>query len=389
MITRSKIDGWIRQVEATPVLAPILIRQITDRLLELDADNESLRAENLELSTGNKVKEFEQKIAELEFQLDLLKRQLGSAGSTLAPEDASLLVFNDKGQVLRLSLKDSDLHAQQPFAVITGIPHIQSRNFSMITVSAYDQLLLVTSSGRTVTVPVEQIALSKDNQPNWSTGYQVELPSQEELIWILPITRLHTFTDCIQVSRFGYGRKVTTQFFKTFIANHNLGKGTKFNFDRILNLTLCNDNQLLVLASKAGNFISLDTGSLPVSLTEIIKFKVSDYAVSSVLLGADQTLVGVTQNGFVFNQNQEGLKPGKPIKRKLAPSPEDEVEGSLVGAVPVGNQDLLILYREDGSLSAYPTDGITNRGSLLDENNSNCVLAIAVYPFPRTEAEEV
>jgi hypothetical protein len=160
MITRAKIDDWIRQVEATPVLAPLIIRQITDRLLDLDAMNESLRAENLELSSGNRVKEYERRISELEFQLDLLKRQLDRGGGKPQIEATSLLLFNDKGQVIRLAIDDASLEGDQPLSRIEGTPHIQSHTFGLVTAAAFDQLLLVFSAGRTTSLPVEQIPLS-------------------------------------------------------------------------------------------------------------------------------------------------------------------------------------------------------------------------------------
>jgi DNA gyrase/topoisomerase IV subunit A len=387
MINRSKIDDWIRQVEATPIVAPLLIRQIMDRLIELDQANESLRAENLELSSGNRVKELEKKISELEFQVDLLKRQLSGHTSEIREIAISLLVFNDRGQVVRLALNQETFSGSQPFATVSGIPHIQSRNFYMTTVFEFDQLLLVTSSGRTMTVPAEMIPAAVNNQPDWSASYQVDLHTQEELIWILPITRLHNFNHCIQVSRFGYGRKIDVQFFKTFIANHNLGKGTKFNFDRTLNLILSNDDQTLVLASKAGNLISLETASLPISLTEIIKFKVGDYAVSAGLVANDQVLVGVTHTGFAFLQSLEGVKAGKSFKHKLAPGAGDG-EGSLVGAIALFPKDWVVLYREDGTLTSVRASAISSKGSLLDEHNASSILAIAVYSPSQAETKE-
>ena len=389
MITRAKIDAWIRQVEATPVLAPIIIRQITDRLLDLDAMNESLRAENLELSSGNRVKEYDRRIAELEFQLDLLKRQLDSGGGKPQIEATSLLLLNDKGQVIRLAIDDASLAGDQPFSRIAGTPHIQSHTFGLVTAAAFDQLLLVFSTGRTTSLPVEQVPLSTGSELDWAGAYQADLRSMEELAWMMPITRFHAYDCCVQVSRFGVARKIAIQYFKTFVSNNNIGKGVKFNFDHILNLTLCNENQLLVLASRAGNLLSLSASALPVALDEIMHFKVNDYVVSALTLDPGQTLVAVTQNGAAYAQNQAWLLPAKAGERRLRqllPEKREEDE-ALAGAVALGGTDWLIVYRDDGTLSAYRPGSLSNRKTMLTTGQETRVLAVAVYS-PSQPVEE-
>ena len=389
MITRAKIDEWIRQVEATPVLAPIIIRQITDRLLDLDAVNETLRAENLELNEGSRVKNYERRIAELEFQLDLLKRQLGAPGGALLLEIHSLLLFNDKGQVIRLAIDEASLAAAQPFARIAGAPHLMSRTFGLISASEFDQLLLVFSTGRTAVLPVEQVPLSAPSGLDWGGAYQADLRSMEDLVCLLPVTRLHTFDCCVQVSRFGAARKIAIQYFKTFISNNNIGKGVKFNFDRILNLTLCNETQLLSLVSKNGSVLSLNAGALPVALDEIMRFKVNDYVVSAVTVAPEQTLVAVTQNGAAYAQNQVWLLPAKPggsRTRQFLPEkkPEEEV---LVGAAALGARDWLIVYRDDGALSAYRPAAISNRRTPLVAAQDARLLAVTGYSPAQPQVE--
>jgi hypothetical protein len=389
MITRAKIDEWIRQVEATPVLAPIIIRQITDRLLDLDAMNESLRAENLELSEGNRVKEYERRIVELEFQLDLLKRQLGSAGHPPQLEATSLLLYNDKGQLIRLAIDDASLAGDQPFLRIESTPHILSRTFGLVSASVFDQLLLVFSTGRTVSLPVEQIPLSTAGSMDWTAAYQADLRSMEDLACLLPITRLLAYDCCVQVSRFGAARKIAIQYFSTFISNNNIGKGVKFNFDRILNLTLCNENQLLVLVSKGGSLLSQSISALPVALDEIMRFKVNDYVVSALTLAPEQTLVAVTQDGAAYAQNQAWLLPAKTVERKIRQIlPENNAEDdALAGAVALGALDWLIVYREDGTLSAYRPGNLSNRKTLLAAAQYARVLAVTGYSPSQPVAE--
>ena len=82
----------------------------------LASRNEELLSENIALLTGKRVEEYQQRITHLEYQLELLKRQLkgepieldlGSIPITPTKPDfqpPSLLVYNALGQVLRLEI---------------------------------------------------------------------------------------------------------------------------------------------------------------------------------------------------------------------------------------------------------------------------------------------
>ncbi len=77
MIIPKKIEEWIKEVEERPTSASIILQYISNRLRDLTDRNEELLAENIALVSGKRVEEYEQRIAHLEYQLELLKRQLG------------------------------------------------------------------------------------------------------------------------------------------------------------------------------------------------------------------------------------------------------------------------------------------------------------------------
>ncbi len=381
MITQAKINEWIRQVEAAPVVAPILIRQITDRLLELDHENEDLRAKNLELSTGNKVRQFEKKIAELEFQLDLLKRQSTGGDFQVAHTSRSLLVYNDRGQLLRLQLEETELVQGQTFAHIEGTPDLQSYSSGLLAVNDYDQLLLIFSTGRTSILSIEELPPGMPDTLDWAGAYQIELRSLEELIWILPVTRMHAYDYCVQVSRFGYARKISNQYLNTFIANNNIGKGVKFNFDRILNLVFCNDNQLLVLVSKAGNCLGIDTRALSVTLDEIMRFKVNDYIAAASIFAPGEMLIGITQNGRVYFQNQSWISSGKNGEQKVRRLFPAKKEAEIVaGAVTANSADWLLVLNDAGCLSAFKPGNFIRQGELISTDSDARIVSLAALP---------
>ena len=122
MISPDKIDEWIHEVEERPASAELIIRYIANRLSELASRDEELAAQNIELLSGRKVEEYESRIASLEYQLELLKRQLG--GEVILPTEApatppiqetiSIVLYNPLGKVLRLEMDPAEL-ASSPY----------------------------------------------------------------------------------------------------------------------------------------------------------------------------------------------------------------------------------------------------------------------------------
>ena len=109
MITLEKIEQWIQEVQERPSSAPLIVQYIGSRLRDLAERNEQLLADNIALLNGKRVAEYEQRIAHLEYQLELLKRQVSGelpAEYTESPapsvEPPQLLIYNARGQVIRL-----------------------------------------------------------------------------------------------------------------------------------------------------------------------------------------------------------------------------------------------------------------------------------------------
>ena len=101
----NKIDEWIKEAETRPESAALIVKLIAKRLRELTERNEELLTENIALQKGTRVEEYQKRIAHLEYQLDLLKRRLGSDDISLvepAPDSVktstvNLLIYNAYG----------------------------------------------------------------------------------------------------------------------------------------------------------------------------------------------------------------------------------------------------------------------------------------------------
>ncbi len=122
MITPEKIEEWIKEVGERPASAPIILQYISNRLRELTDRNEELLAENIALISGKRVEEYEQRLAHLEYQLELLKRQIGSnlspeamrgldqaTADSKSPEDLNILIYRPEGRILSVELNPQSL----------------------------------------------------------------------------------------------------------------------------------------------------------------------------------------------------------------------------------------------------------------------------------------
>jgi DNA gyrase/topoisomerase IV subunit A len=381
MINRARIEDWIRQVQAQPVAAPLVIRQITDRLIELDEMNEQLRAENLTLSSGARVREFERRIAELEFQVNLFRRQGSIDPDTLPAEKYQLVLYNDRGQILRLECSQADF--TNPAGLkLQGDVIGEARAFGMLVTRPSDQLLLVFSTGRTIDLPIENIPPSSRSALEWRGAYREEPRPLEELVAVQQVTQMGYYDLGAQISRFGYAKKITQAYLKTFLVNKNIGKGTRFDFDRLLTLILCNPDDLIVTASKLGNFLGVQAAGLPVALEELVKFRAGDYLIGAMRVTPEQSLLAMTHDGKAYHFPREWILPEKAGERKSRLLNLEKKGSYLVGAAAAGPGDRGMCLREDGSLAFFAVDETSQRGTQIGPSTDAPVLAFTAFSQP-------
>ncbi|HEY9076028.1 MAG TPA: hypothetical protein VIO61_05760 [Anaerolineaceae bacterium] len=382
MITKARIEDWIRQVEAMPVAAPLIIRQMAERIIELDALNEKLRAENLQLEIGNRVKEYEKRINELEFQLSMLKRQL-SSGEPQKEARFTLLLSNEKGQVLRADLDSAQLEDGAIITSLKGDPLGEAYSFQILCASPYEQILYLFSSGRTATAALDSLPPSDLNSLSWQGASLEEPRALEELVALSAVARMSWYDCCVQLTRFGFARRISMNYLKTFITNNNVGKGTRYDFDRTFRLVLANPTDTLALAMKKGALFSQAVSGLPVSPTELVHPRAGDYLTSAFTITPDQSLVAITREGIAYVQPGEWLIPenGQDHRtRRLFPEKDEEQQ--VIGAAAVSKEDWGFIFREDGSLMSFKISSLTNRRPIpisSSGKSASGVLAFSVY----------
>jgi DNA gyrase/topoisomerase IV subunit A len=378
MITPEKIEEWLREVEQRPESAPLIIQFIANRLRDLSVWNESLRAENIALMSGNQVEEYERRIAHLEYELDLLRRQFGDVASQVEGSGAQrpapvqmihLLVYDGLGHLMRLELNPSMLQDGAVIGRLGGELVQNGEPLRLLAAPASEELLFVFTYGRVVTRAVEDLPLFAPGESlDWAQAPVPEARRSKELLACLtPIARLALVDYFIQVSRRGFVKKVLTSMASSILSQQYIGIGTTLPVDRIFETLLCRKENRVVLVSHEGYLQCLDADELPFSIEEAMRLGVSDHLVAAVVAEPGKTILAMTQIGKLVALSGEDLDITQSLKTKGQAifSSQRRVSGVRVtGAAAVTETDWAVALHADGQFTLHAVGALLGRGTL-------------------------
>jgi DNA gyrase/topoisomerase IV subunit A len=380
LITLEKIEEWIQEVEERPGSAAIILRYVAGRLRDLAARNEELLADNISLRSGRKVEEYESRIANLEYQLGLLKRQLGDEQVEVIHETASLFVFNQLGQVLRIELDKERLEVGS-LARFNGDPSVEGVPPRMLVTGSQEELLFVFDSGRTAALPAGSIPAASSLELDWTSAFTQEPRGVEELAAILPIGRMSLSDASIQVSRRGHIKKIKSSYFQAHVGKQYIGTGVKLPADQTCCLTLASDDDILVLASQEGYLLSLAAARLPLTIEEAFRPAPGDHIITAFTVRQKPSIVGITQNGKVLLRDVDWLELAESFKGRgqaLFSKARREAGVRLVGAAAVEPADWAFSLDRTGYLSLHTAADMMAKGSTGSGSDQAELLAFTV-----------
>ena len=393
MISPDKIEEWIREVEERPASAELIIRYIANRLSELANRDEELVAQNIELLNGRKVEEYESRIASLEYQLELLKRQLGGEfilptavpSSTPVQETINLILYNPLGQVLRREMDPTGLVPAQAIARLVGELSPDGIQPSMLVTYSKEELLFIFNSGRTVKHPVTQLPLSDEESLDWQHAFIEEPRIREELAAIQPIAKMPLYEICIQASRRGYVKKIKTSFFTTHLAEDYIGTGVKLPADKTCGLTFANKDDLFVMISQEGYIFSMQAERLPTAIEEVIHLGITDHIVATFVASKKPSILFITQNGKAVHRDTSWLEPANSFKTKgqaILSKERREAGIRIVGAAPVDEADWGVILHADGTIAPHELNDLLATGSVVHGQPVNPIVSFSIFHMP-------
>lgn len=391
MTFSNKIDEWMKEAEARPESAVMIVRLIARRLRELSERNEELLAENIALQNGTRVEEYQKRIVHLEYQLDLLKRRFGTDASALAelpvssPEESALnlLVYNTYGRFFRIELNE-DLRS---LGRISDEALTSSEQPRLLVVPSNEEVLLLFTSGRVSTCPVSSIPCV-DHGESWPWDIAA-LPDEpragEFLASVTPLSHLPLSDFFLQVSRRGCVKKTMTSMAQSILGNHYLGKGALQKLDQPFDTRLCQKKDRFAFVTFEGHLLGLDVDELSYSTEERIRLTASDYVIASFVPHPDESMLFMTQTGKVIHRDGDNLELSKsPLARGQALIPPSRLEQGVrfVGAASVRDGERIAVLDSTGSLHVHSAEALTGAGSI---DAGGLILSIGVIP---AEAEK-
>jgi DNA gyrase/topoisomerase IV subunit A len=378
MITPEKIEDWLKEVEQRPESAPLIIQFIANRLRDLSTWNESLRAENIALIKGNRVEEYEQRIAHLEYQLDLLKRQRGGAlpagegqaeSSSLPIETTSMIVYNTLGNALRYPLAPGDMEGGKIIGRLRGDLASGGEPPRILALPSAEELLFVFTYGRVAAHPVESLPpVESGDAWDWEAAPVPEARrSKEALASLTPIARLALSEFFVQVSRRGYVKKILTSMAANILSQHYIGTGTTLPVDKVFETRLCGKDSRIVLVSHEGYLLCLDVGRLPFSVEEAMRLGATDHLVAALIADPGKTILVMTQIGKLVALSGEELEISSSLKSRgqVIFSSQRRASGVRVaGAAVVSETDWALALHADGQVTLHSVGSLLGRGTL-------------------------
>lgn len=391
MITSDLIDAWIHEIEARPESAQLILRQIGARLQELARQNEDLLAENIVLRSGARVEEYEQRLASLAYQLDLLKRQLGGdvqlpsapEGTTPTLETLSLFIYNHLGQALRLEIDHSGLqpgeeigHFSQPFDPQEPPPRL-------LATRSTQELLFTLDSGRSETHPATDFAPAEVQTLDWEKAAALELRGLEALVDVLPIGALPLYDFAVQVSRKGFIKKLPEAFFETCIHKGFVGSGVRLSADQSFALALCRQTERLVLVSYQGYVWSQPVADLPTSIEEAQRLGHADHVVGAFALNERASeqqspdLLIITQTGKALHRQSGWIEDSnlRTLGQAAISKARRDSGVRVVGATAASPQAWGFALHRSGRLTVHHLGDLFAAGALLPPDSPDELLS--------------
>jgi len=392
MSFNKKIDEWIEEAKSRPESALTIMRLIAGRLRELTERNEELLVENIALQNGTRVEEYRQRIVHLEYQLDLLKRRFGAEGIELSeiPVEAketavpSLLVYNRQGRILRVELAPDN----KELGHIVDKLNTNDEPPRLLAVPSNEEVLLLYSSGRISTLPVEKLP-ALEVAGAWKLE-EAALPDEpragETLVCIAPFSALPISSFFLQVSRRGCVKKTMTSMAQNILSNHYIGKGTLGKSDEPFDLVLCDKGERFAFVTYEGKLLGLDVDDLSYTAEGRIKISATDYVIASFIPQPDDALIFVTQMGKVLHRESSMIEPTKSssAKGQALISANRLAQGTrFMGAAAVQKEDRLAVLDASGTVKVFKAGAVTGSGSI---RTGNLILSISVIPAPGSDS---
>ena len=379
MIRESDVQWWVLEAKKHPESAPAIIEELAKRLAELDAENERLRDEIVQLQRHAPAAAAGDEVRALRSKVSTLQRILDSEASA----EPAVVFLSDRLQPARLPLSEVERLIREGHPIPgsgepLGLRADACRPRLLLLARPQDELLLLTSQGRGFKAPLSGVpALVEGNE--WPVAEDRDLAAGERLTAAVAVTKPPRFWTI--VTRRGYVR----QFLRIDL-DHRMTQGdpmieSPLHNDAPAALVNGDEGDLLVL-TRWGRGVRFPQRSIAGQGSIALELDPDDEAVAALPLPSDAKILIVTASGFVARRDtgqfRARSRPGGTGRALIQAF-------DVLGVLPSEPQARLLYLTYSGRLALVSTADIplyqrSGKGTRVRDLGRDPAVAVALVP---------
>jgi DNA gyrase/topoisomerase IV subunit A len=375
MIRKSDVQWWVLEAKKDPESAPGIIEALADRLAELDAENERLRDELIQLQRGAPPSAAAAEGAEigaLQRKVETLQTILKGQAST----EVAAVIVSDHGGAARMPLSQVRLRLRERRPALARSAVLEVR--SLLLARPQDDLLLLTNQGRFIKLLLHKIPFLVD-EDTWPEADESGLAAGEQVAATAAVGKPPRFWAVI--TRRGYARQ---------LLHLQVDKGLGLD-DLVFKSPLHNDEPVamvdgdrgdLLLFTRWGKAVRFPQRTISPQGSVAIEVEPDDEVVAAVPLPTDAEVVVLTAAGYAMRRETARLraqtKPGGAGKMYIQAY-------DVLGAFPFAARGKLLYLTYSGRFAAVetvkiPLQGRAGKGARVHDMSRDPAVAVAMVP---------
>lgn len=297
MIRKSDVQWWLLEAKNHPESAPAIIEKLTERLEELDAENERLRDEIIRLQTQGFRPSTETTPARDEVKA--LKRRVETLESLLDGQESTeawLVLVSEKGHAARLPLPQAQQMARQ------GRPALEKRALlnlrRLLLARPHEEMLLLTDQGRGYKVPLHKLPMLKD--ASWPEAGVQRLTADERLTVATAVGESPRFWTV--VTRRGYAQRFVRVAFERRMSQEEPLIASPLHNDAPVAIVNGDWGDLL-LVTRWGRGMRFSHRAIEGQGVVALEMERDDEVVAALSLPAETEVLIVTAGGYAIRRD--------------------------------------------------------------------------------------
>lgn len=339
MIRKSDVQWWVLEAKKHPESAPTIVEALSQRLIELDVENERLRDEVIHLEhQAPATAASDEEVSTLRRKVDALQSLLNGDASN----EPSVVLLSTQLQSTRLPLSQVQRLAREEQPAMDQQALLGLR--SMLLARPQDELLLLTSHGRGLKMQLSDVPLLAEEQ-NWPAAKHPVLEDRERLTAAVAVGAPPRFWTL--VTRRGFVRQLLRIDLDRRIERGETLLESPFERDFAVAL-VDGDQGDLLLITRWGKWTRFAHRAIESQGSTALELEPDDEIVAAVTLTEDVNVAVVTAAGYGIRRNTSQFaarsRPGGSGKALIQAF-------DVLNAFPCKSEDRLFYLTYSGKLA--------------------------------------